>query len=1005
MQSNQIRNMNSQLIKFYLILALILGAGFNGTAQTQAFPTAEGYGKWASGGRGGVVVEVTNLEDDPQNPPEGSLRWAFKQGTETKYDPLLGSYKVYVPITIVFRVSGIIDLNGNELKVQRRGVTIAGQTAPGDGICIKGESFNMGGSQNVIVRHLRFRTGAYTSDSTEVNAASVILENGGNFIFDHCSMSWSSEELCDFADDDDLTVQWCIFSEGLYASVNGKGARGYGAVIAGATATYHHNLMAHTVARAPRFGVTSPEDPHVLVDYVNNVNYNFGKATACYGGENEMGPNGTERINFVNNYYKHGPAYPGNKSAYFVRASYEIGAQGYAFTKWHLSGNYIDGSANQALNDDNYLGLNIEEYTNQITCTVDDLKSDHHTVAYPVNTESAHDAFNSIMQNVGAFPRDTVDQRIIQETISGTASNHGSFNNYAVSGIIDSPSDAGGWPEYKTYNTITDEDHDGMDDAWETANGLNPSDPEDRNRITKSGYTALEVYLNGLVGEHIDLDFTISEKKVHDFVVAKDGTGDFTTINEAIDAAPEGDERTTVFIKKGIYEEKIFIGNRWQTSNKIISLIGENVDSVIVTWDDYHGKDIPYPGKDGTIKADGMTASTLTVTSPEFYMENITIKNPSTAAQAEAIYQSGDKQIIKNCKILGNQDTHRTKKGRRYFYFRSTIEGGVDFIYAGGTCYFYQCDIVSNRSGYITAPEDISYKATLSSGKTLRYGFFFKDCDLLATDNVATGDVYLGRPWGPECGSVYLNCRLGAHINNQGWTTMGAGNENSACFAEYKSTNEDGSSLIDVSERINWSQQFNTSDVNNFMLLSRIYSSVSSNKFEPIPMVVAPPAPARIDIENNYLSWPAVSNANGYVIYANGSVIGFNSVNHFTDTLSHETTPVYSVKTVGPHGNLSTFNGSSEDFTESGIKEHIDSPIIISSNQALTENKTFVPTIINGAIEFSKPVSFRVFTITGQEIANKNASTRFNLQTLPSGIYLFNIRDKENKHFSFKIRK
>ncbi|GAB3010906.1 hypothetical protein GCM10027051_11250 [Niabella terrae] len=175
------------------------------------------------------------------------------------------------------------------MRSKRNNITIAGQTAPGDGICIKGESFNLGGSFNVIVRNLRFRTGAYTPGGAEVNAASVILENGGNFIFDHCSMSWSSEELCDFTDDHDLTVQYCIFSEGLYQSVNGKGARGYGPVIGGEGASYHHNLIAHTVSRSPRFGVTTKVDSAVLIDYVNNVNYNFGKSNSCYGGENELG--------------------------------------------------------------------------------------------------------------------------------------------------------------------------------------------------------------------------------------------------------------------------------------------------------------------------------------------------------------------------------------------------------------------------------------------------------------------------------------------------------------------------------------------------------------------------------------------------------------------------------------------------------------------------------------------------------------------------------------------
>jgi pectate lyase len=195
-------------------------------------------------------------------------------------------------------------------------------------------------------------------------------------------------------------------------------------------------------------------------------------------------------------------------SAVFVGASYEVGLQDTFYTKWHLSGNYIDGSVNQKLNADNYLGLDISEYQeNILSCTVNNLKSDHHAVLYPVTTESAADAFQRVINQAGAFPRDTIDRRVIYEARNGIAFNSGSFNNHRVCGIIDKPEEGGGWPAYTTYNTIQDNDHDGMDDAWESANGLDPANAADRNRVTTSGYTCLEVYLNGLAGEPIVLDF------------------------------------------------------------------------------------------------------------------------------------------------------------------------------------------------------------------------------------------------------------------------------------------------------------------------------------------------------------------------------------------------------------------------------------------------------------------------------------------------------------------
>lgn len=884
--------------RIFLSLSLFLSV-FVLYAQTPAFPTAEGYGMWATGGRGGQVVEVTTLEDNATNPVTGSLRWAMKQHSGQ-------------PITVVFRVSGIIDLKGNDLRIKRDNMTIAGQTAPGDGICIKGGCVNLGGSRNLIIRHLRSRVGTlndtvYNPDVAPTSAdfipgASLNIENGGNFIVDHCSFAWSAEENVGFYDNDNTTVQWCIFAEGLYDAGHGKGARSYGAVLGGKTATYHHNLLAHNYNRSPRFGATTKNDVVMLLDFVNNVNYNFGKKNACYGGDNRQGSSGLFQLNFVNNYYKHGPAYPGDRTAVFIGASYST-ETGKSYGKWHLSGNYINGSANSALNTDNYKGLDISAYTEAVpSITMAMMKSDHIPVLYPVKTESAQEAYNSVLEGVGAFPRDTMDRRIIHEVTTGTATAHGTFNNHRVCGIVNKPSDSGGYPVYNTYNQVKDEDHDGMDDDWELAKGLDPSNANDRNFILKSGYTALDAYLCSLVGEDIPMETS----KPYDIVVAKDGSGDYISINAAIEAVPENAARKTIFVKKGVYEEKVFIGNRWQGSNKVISLIGENVDSVVIVWDDYHGKTISYPGKDGTIVADGMTAATFTVTAPDFYMENITIKNPSKAAQAEAIYQSGDRQVLKNCKILGNQDTHRTKKGKRYFYYKCTIEGGVDFIYAGGTCYFYQCKIVSNRNGYITAPEDITYTAKLSNGKTLYYGFIFNDCDLFAKDGA--NDVYLGRPWAAESGSVFMNCRLGSHINRTGWDAWG-GNEQNCSFAEYQSLNADGSALADVSGRVSWSMQLSDKDRYNLLGMNTIYRAVSSSTFDPVSQFLPISGPGSLGVSNRKLSWTAVENAVGYVVYANDAMIDFAETNSYYDVVERSGTVNYKVRAIAANGRLSTFNG------------------------------------------------------------------------------------------------
>jgi len=477
----------------FLLLLLVFCINAESQDGTPAFPTAEGYGKWASGGRGGGVVYVTHLKDNTDKWSagyKGSLRAALETSGSD-------------PITIVFSCSGIIQLT-SELRVSRDNVTIAGQTAPGDGICIKGGTVNLGGSHNLIIRHIRFRTGL-RDDTYFIEGACLNIENGGNFIIDHCSFSWSAEENIGFYDDADITVQWCISAEALYNAGHPKGVRSYGAVLGGSTASYHHNLLAHNVSRSPRFGTSDPMDRNVIIDYVNNVNYNWGSAGSCYGGENEMGPNGSVSINMVNNYYKPGPAYPGTSVSYFVKPSYEIGIQDIYFSKWHINGNYMEGAANTGANIDNWSAVGIDEYISQLGSyvTKDSLKTGPIEVLFPVETQGAQEAFNNVLNSAGAFPRDAFDRRIIREVSEGTATSASSFKNFTITGIVDKPSDSGGYPVYNTYNKFTDYDLDGMADSWEIANGLDTTSADDRNLLTPEGYTYLEVYINGMAGEYL----------------------------------------------------------------------------------------------------------------------------------------------------------------------------------------------------------------------------------------------------------------------------------------------------------------------------------------------------------------------------------------------------------------------------------------------------------------------------------------------------------------------
>ncbi len=318
------------------ILAMLFIAGFAKSTPLIAFPGAEGFGKYAVGGRGGKVVAVTNLDDykSTDTPISGSLRWALDQYVSTDsvdrvYTAAGGgdsivkkAVTVYTPLTIVFKVSGTIWLK-EDLKVKRDSLTIAGQTAPGDGICIAGRSVLFNGAtggemfywgprrRELVVRYIRFRPGIPRDNSGNPTNSFVTygadMENYENVIFDHCSISWANEECLATYDTKNVTVQWCMITEGLECAYHPKGLRAYCGVWGGQYASYHHNLIAHNVSRTVRFNGSKSHDTIAVIDYRNNVIYNWGNSDAVYTDSIEI-PGGRSEINMINNYYKKGPA-------------------------------------------------------------------------------------------------------------------------------------------------------------------------------------------------------------------------------------------------------------------------------------------------------------------------------------------------------------------------------------------------------------------------------------------------------------------------------------------------------------------------------------------------------------------------------------------------------------------------------------------------------------------------------------------------------------------------
>jgi len=460
---------------FLLFSALFIFSPFAAKAITPAFPGAEGGGMYTTGGRGGTVYYVNTLLDNStgnSTTHEGSLRWCLNQTGKR---------------TILFKVSGLITL-GSDLSISKGDVTIAGQTAPGDGICLRYYPTYVG-ANNVIIRYMRFRLG--DTQLQEDDAIWGRYQN--NIMLDHCSMSWCVDECASFYSNKNLTMQWCLLAESLRNSIHGKGAHGYGGIWGGENVTYHHNMLIHHDSRNPRFNgwkrsglsywTTVAEE---RMDYRNNVVYNWG-GNSTYGGE------AAGKYNMVNNYYKWGPA-TGAKSR-LVQADVDTSKAIYPrHGKYYLSGNYVYGYP--TITADNKLGL-----YNKTGFPLDTVIVTTPYACNPVTTHSATKAFEKVLGFVGcSLKRDTVDGRLVQEAKTGTFTYTGS--NGSTNGLIDTQSDVGGWPTYNATTAPVDTDIDGMPDVWETANGLNPNNAADGNAfmLSSEGYTNLEVYLSSLVG-------------------------------------------------------------------------------------------------------------------------------------------------------------------------------------------------------------------------------------------------------------------------------------------------------------------------------------------------------------------------------------------------------------------------------------------------------------------------------------------------------------------------
>ena len=577
--------MNNKKILTSMAAALMSAAAL---AQVPAFPGAEGHGRYVTGGRGGKVIHVTNLND---------------KGTGSFRAAVTGNSKKI----IVFDVAGVIPL-ASDLTIGSN-TTILGQTAPSPGITLR--YYTVRPEDNCIIRFIRLRRG----QEKDINdgADATWQRNKTGIIFDHCSFSWSIDEVASFYDNNNFTMQWCTVAESLTNPGHSKGAHGYGGIWGGKLASFHHNFVGHLMNRGPRFngarygwtGYTSNKDYDTYkwenpvqaenVDFRNCVMYNA--QGTCYGGP------GGGQINIVNNYYKAGPSQSlTSKTLNGIKVSVSTGKERgsqdritqvtvsnsgnsdkkhpeyYEMTsRYFISGNTTETTKGTITKNQDWKGVVYDKgtytYNGEIYSadkknfygdavahqTIDGvscvkIKMDNPAPKGEVTTHSATEAFSKVLAYGGAsLYRDEIDARYMEEAKTGTAQYKGSITQSP--GIIDKVSDVNGYTE-STFGTASrpadfDTDKDGIPDAWELANGLNPNDDSDALTYSLDGkgyYTNLEVYANSLVEDIMKQGNADAENKVDEYYPeCKNPTG----ISQVISSYPGGIAKVTYYSLNG----------------------------------------------------------------------------------------------------------------------------------------------------------------------------------------------------------------------------------------------------------------------------------------------------------------------------------------------------------------------------------------------------------------------------------------------------------------------
>lgn len=686
-----------------------------------------------------AVVRVTNL--DASGP--GSLREAMNRDVG-------GRARV-----VVFEVGGVINLEGAGLDPETDDMFIAGQTAPDPGITIVRGTFEFDGT-NIVAQHIRVRSGTEVAgdNSGEGEAADSITvqDESENIVLDHCTASWGTDENMSVGD----TARRITFANSLIA--HGLAAPGFhpddkpehsnGSLIGHDTndMAILGNCYAHDADRNPR--LKGGTDTAV----VDNVVYNFDNVTAL--GDDAVEP--PTRASIVGNVYRPGPNTP-------------------------FTGTEIDPLVFTYEDDPEPLYVYLDENVLQGDLTLlqdtDKITRVDQPLVWPesLDRHGGRQSFGRVLNAAGARPaaRTPLDATVIQQTRSRTGE------------IIDNQNDLGGYPDLNATYRSLDVPEDGFGDwlARYTAAVEVGRGHRGRRRRRDRGH--------GHSGHHRH------GRGRYDIVVAEDGSGNYESVQSAIDAIPlESDDETRVFIKSGRYKEKLTLSE----AKTNVTFIGESAEDTVLTYDDNHYTE----GEDGEpLGTSG--SSSFFVNGDDFTARDLTFENASEpVAQAVAIRIDGDRAAFEGCRFIGNQDTLYTHgHDSRQYYRDCYIEGDVDFIFGWATCLFEDCHIhCKSDGGYVTAA---------STEQEKEFGYVFKDCEV--TSDAAPNSYFLGRPWRPYAQVVFMDSWLGDHIRPVGWEHWNDTQDpESAYFAEY----DNAGPGYTPDQRADWSHQLTRREVREY---------------------------------------------------------------------------------------------------------------------------------------------------------------------------------------------